>query len=153
MTDQRMTAIEITEPGGPEVLKPVTVSVPRPGPAEVLIRVAAAGINRPDVAQRQGAYPPPEGASPLPGLEVAGTIASVGEDVEGWGEGDEVCALVAGGGYAEYCVAPAAQCLPVPKGLSMVEAAALPETAFTVWANMVESGGLKPGEWALIHGG
>jgi len=148
-----MTAIEITGAGGPEVLKPVERSIPEPGPGEVLIRVAAAGVNRPDVMQRRGSYPPPPGASDLPGLEVAGTIEHVGRGVGEWRGGDEVCALVAGGGYAEYCVAPAAQCLPVPRGLTMMEAAAVPETFFTVWTNVFERGRLQPGELALIHGG
>ena len=148
-----MTAIEITEPGAPDVLRPAILPVPRPGEGEVLIKVAAAGVNRPDVLQRKGGYPPPPGASPLPGLEVAGTIIEVGASVDGWARGDAVCALVAGGGYAEYCVAPAPQCLPVPAGLSMVEAAALPETFFTVWTNVFQRGRLAAGETILIHGG
>jgi putative PIG3 family NAD(P)H quinone oxidoreductase len=115
--------------------------------------VAAAGVNRPDVSQRRGTYPPPPGASDLPGLEVAGTIVEVGSEVRDWRSGDQVCALVAGGGYAEYCVAPAPQCLPVPRGLSMVAAAAIPETFFTVWTNVFERGRLAPGEWILVHGG
>jgi NADPH:quinone reductase len=127
--------------------------MPEPGVGEVLIRVAAAGINRPDIMQRKGSYPPPPGASDLPGLEVAGVIEHVGTGVSEWRGGDEVCALLAGGGYAEYCVAPAAQCLPVPRGLSMVEAAALPETFFTVWTNVFDRGRLQPGETALVHGG
>jgi putative PIG3 family NAD(P)H quinone oxidoreductase len=127
--------------------------VPTPGPGEVLIRVAAAGVNRPDVAQREGKYPPPPGASPILGLEVAGTIAAVGRDAGPWHEGDAVCALLAGGGYAEYAVAPAAQCLPVPKGLSLVEAAGLPETYFTVWTNVFQRGRLQAGESFLVHGG
>jgi len=127
--------------------------MPEPGSGEVLIRVAAAGINRPDVMQRKGSYPPPPGASDLPGLEVAGTVEHVGAGVTEWRGGDAVCALLAGGGYAEYCVAPAAQCLPVPKGLSAVEAAALPETYFTVWTNVFDRGRLQPGETALVHGG
>ncbi len=148
-----MTAVEITEPGEPDVLRPAILPVPRPGEGEVLIKVAAAGVNRPDVLQRKGGYPPPPGASPLPGLEVAGTIVEVGAGVDGWARGDAVCALVAGGGYAEYCVAPALQCLRVPSGLSMVEAAAVPETFFTVWTNVFQRGRLAAGETILIHGG
>ena len=125
---------------------------PAPGEGEVLIRVAAAGVNRPDLLQRQGKYPPPPGASPVMGLEVAGTIESVGAGA-GWKAGDRVCALVPGGGYAEYCAAPGMQCLPIPKGLSMEEAAGIPETFFTVWANVFQIGGLKQGERILIHGG
>lgn len=148
-----MIAIEITAPGAPDVLKPVDRPTPTPSPDDVLIRVAAAGVNRPDTMQRQGRYPPPPGASDIPGLEVAGTVESVGEGVTTWRPGETVCALVAGGGYAEYCVAPAVQCLPVPSGLSLVEAAALPETFFTVWTNVFERGALEAGETALIHGG
>jgi NADPH:quinone reductase len=148
-----MTAIEISEPGGPEVLKPVSRPLPLPGSGEVLIQVAAAGVNRPDVMQRQGSYPPPPGASDIPGLEIAGTVVAVGLGVNHTRVGDAVCALVTGGGYATYCVAPEPQCLPVPKGFSMVEAAALPETFFTVWTNLFERGALKPGETVLIHGG
>ena len=148
-----MTAIEITEPGGPDVLKPGSWPMPLPGAAEVLIKVEAAGINRPDIMQRMGQYPPPAGASDIPGLEVAGTVAAVGLGVHHTKVGDEVCALVTGGGYATYCVAPEPQCLPVPKRFGMVEAAALPETFFTVWTNLFERGGLKPGESVLIHGG
>lgn len=148
-----MTAIEITEPGGPDVLRPARLPVPRPAEGQVLIKVAAAGVNRPDVLQRKGGYPPPPGASPLPGLEVAGTIVEVGANVDGWSPGAAVCALVAGGGYAEYCAAPAPQCLPIPGGLSMVEAAALPETFFTVWTNVFQRGRLAAGETILIHGG
>ncbi len=148
-----MTAIEIAEPGGPEVLTPVTVPVPEPGPGEVLIRVAAAGVNRPDVVQRQGLYPAPKGASPLPGLEVAGTVAACGAGVDGPAPGDAVTALLAGGGYAEYATAPAAQCLPVPQGLSMEQAAALPETFFTVWSNVFDRASLTEGESFLVHGG
>ena len=148
-----MRAIAIREPGGPEVLVPVELPVPEPGPGEVLIRVAAAGVNRPDVLQRLGRYSPPPGVSELPGLEVAGTIVGVGPQVTGWSTGDRVCALLAGGGYAEYCVAPAPQCLPVPDGLTPVEAAALPEVVFTVWTNVVERGRLQAGESILIHGG
>jgi putative PIG3 family NAD(P)H quinone oxidoreductase len=148
-----MIAVEIARFGGPEVLVPVERPRPVPGCGEVLIEVAAAGVNRPDVSQRQGSYPPPPGASDLPGLEVAGTIVEVGPAVSGWRRGDSACALVAGGGYAEYCAAPAAQCLPVPRGLDMVAAAAIPETFFTVWTNVFERGRLEPGEWILIHGG
>ncbi|WP_200808544.1 NAD(P)H-quinone oxidoreductase [Tistlia consotensis] len=148
-----MTAIEIAKPGGPEALKPASRPVPQPGRGEVLIRVAAAGVNRPDVLQRKGGYPPPPGASDIPGLELAGEVVALGEGVETWRAGDRVCALVTGGGYAEYAVAPAAQCLPVPQGLSMVEAAALPETFFTVWSNVFDRGGLKAGERFLVHGG
>lgn len=153
MTVEMMNCIEIIAPGGPEVLRPAQVAVPTPGPGEVLIKVAAAGVNRPDVLQRQGRYDPPPGASLLPGLEVAGEIAALGEGVENWRVGDKVCALLAGGGYAEYAVAPAGQVLPVPKGLSMAEAAGLPETVFTVWTNVFERGALKPGESLLVHGG
>lgn len=129
------------------------VPAPQPGPEEVQIRVAAAGVNRPDILQRKGAYPPPPGASPILGMEVAGEIAAVGPNVTRWRIGDRVCALVAGGGYAEYCIAPALQCLPVPRGLTMVEAAAIPETFFTVWTNVFDRGRLKAGERILIHGG
>lgn len=148
-----MTAIEITAPGGPDVLKPTTRPVPQPGPGEVLIRVKAAGINRPDVLQRAGAYPPPPGASDLPGLEVAGEIAALGSGVSGFAVGDQVCALTPGGGYAEYVVTPAPQVLPVPKGFSLVEAAAVPETYFTVWSNVFDRGRLAEGETLLVHGG
>lgn len=148
-----MTAIEITEPGGPDVLVPVTRPVPEPGEGEVLIRVAAAGVNRPDVMQRQGSYPPPPGASDIPGLEIAGTIVAIGKAVSEWQQGDQICALVTGGGYAEYCVAPAPQCLPVPKGLSLTQSAAIPETYFTVWDNLFTRGKLSAGECVLIHGG
>jgi putative PIG3 family NAD(P)H quinone oxidoreductase len=148
-----MIAIEIAGHGGPEVLKPARRPVPRPGPGEVLIEVAAAGVNRPDVLQRQGGYKPPPGASDIPGLEVAGRIAELGEGVSGWRMGDPVTALVAGGGYAEFCAAPSPQCLPVPKGLDAVKAAALPETFFTVWTNVFDRGRLKSGESFLVHGG
>jgi NADPH2:quinone reductase len=148
-----MKAIEISEPGGPEVLKLADRPDPTPGPGEVLIQVSAAGVNRPDVFQRQGRYAPPPGASDLPGLEVAGRIVSGDVGDTGLAVGDRVCALVAGGGYAEYCVAPAAQCLPVPKGLSDVEAAGLPETYFTVWSNVFDRGRLSAGESLLVHGG
>lgn len=151
-----MNAIEIRAPGGPEVLVPAMRPVPVPAAGEVLIRVAASGVNRPDVLQRRGAYPPPPGASDLPGLEVAGEV--VGGDVAAMAEaglapGMMVCALVAGGGYAQYCTAPAAQCLPIPAGLSVVEAAALPETFFTVWSNVFDRGRLQAGETVLIQGG
>jgi NADPH:quinone reductase len=148
-----MTAVAITTPGGPEVLQPRPHPVPAVGAGEVLIRVAAAGVNRPDLLQREGKYAPPPGAPDTPGLEVAGTIAAIGESVAGWTIGDAVCALLAGGGYAEYCAAPAAQCLPVPQGFSMVEAAAVPETFFTVWTNVFERGRLRAGETFLVHGG
>ncbi|WP_324750772.1 NAD(P)H-quinone oxidoreductase [Sphingomonas sp. LY54] len=148
-----MVAIEAEQPGGPEMLRPVERPVPQPGPGEVLVRVAAAGVNRPDVMQRMGLYPPPPGAPAIPGLEIAGTIVALGDGVDRALLGQPVCALVAGGGYAQYCVAPAAQCLPVPAGLSMVEAAALPETFFTVWSNLFDRGGAKAGETALVHGG
>ena len=148
-----MTAIKVRQPGGPESLVPVTLPVPAPGEGEVLIRVRAAGVNRPDLLQRQGLYPPPPGAPDTPGLEVAGEIAAIGPGVARWKLGDRVTALVAGGGYAEYCLAPAPQCLPVPDGLDMVEAAALPETFFTVWVNVFERGRLQPGETLLVHGG
>jgi putative PIG3 family NAD(P)H quinone oxidoreductase len=139
--------------GGPEVLKSGRRPLPSAGDGEVLIKVAAAGVNRPDVLQRQGNYTPPPGASDLPGLEVAGTIVAIGSGVSDWKVGDNVMALVAGGGYAEYCAAPAPQCLPVPKGFSMIEAAAVPETFFTVWTNVFDRGQLKAGETFLIHGG
>lgn len=148
-----MTCVEIAEPGGPDVLRATKRPAPVPGPGEILIEVAAAGVNRPDMLQRQGRYDPPPGASDLPGLEVAGRVIAIGEGVAGWGSGDEVCALAAGGGYAEYCVVPAVQALPVPKGFSMTEAAAVPETYFTVWTNVFERGALKPGETLLVHGG
>jgi len=148
-----MRAIEITAPGKPEVLKPGTRPVPRPQPGEVLVRVAAAGVNRPDVLQRMGLYPVPPGASDIPGLEIAGTVAAVGAGVTAWKPGDALCALVQGGGYAEYCTAPAVQCLPIPKGLSPVEAASLPETFFTVWSNVFDRARLAPGESLLVQGG
>lgn len=148
-----MQAIEITAPGGPEVLRLTERPTPVPGPGEVLIEVEAAGVNRPDVFQRQGSYPPPDGASDLPGLEVAGRIVGGESESAGFKQGDAVCALVTGGGYAQFCVAPAAQCLPMPAGLSMIEAAALPETYFTVWSNVFERGALTTGETLLVHGG
>ncbi|NYT43519.1 NAD(P)H-quinone oxidoreductase [Alcaligenaceae bacterium] len=148
-----MKAVEVSTPGGPEVLVMVERPMPEPRAGEVLIKVAAAGINRPDVFQRKGSYPPPPGASDLPGLEVAGEI--VGGDVGDTGlkVGDKVCALVAGGGYAEYCTAPAVQCLPIPKGLSEIEAAGLPETYFTVWTNVFDRGRLSGNDTLLVHGG
>ena len=150
---ETMTAIEITSPGPPDVLRPGRRAVPRPGAGEVLIRVAAAGVNYPDLLQRQGRYPPPAGASDIPGLEIAGEVVGVGEQVPGVCAGERVCALVTGDGYAEYCVAPAPQCLPAPRGLDDVSAAAIPETFFTVWANVFDRGGLKSGETLLVHGG
>jgi putative PIG3 family NAD(P)H quinone oxidoreductase len=146
-------AIEISQPGPPGVLTLVERPVPSPAPGEVLIRVAAAGVNRPDCLQRQGRYPPPKGASDLPGLEAAGIVAAVGTGVGDWKAGDRVCALLAGGGYAEYCTVPALQCLPIPAGLSFTEAAVIPETFFTVWTNVFERGRLQPGETLLVHGG
>ena len=148
-----MIAISIAKPGAPEVLQPIEMSLPPLGPHDVLIRVAAAGVNRPDLMQREGKYPPPPGASDIPGLEVSGTIASCGPGVERWREGDAVCALVSGGGYAEYCVAPDVQCLPIPSTVDLVSAAALPETFFTVWTNVFERGRLRAGESFLVHGG
>lgn len=148
-----MTAIEITAPGGPEVLKPATRPLPVPKTGEILIKVAAAGVNRPDVAQRAGSYPPPPGASDLPGLEIAGEVVAMAPDVTDWKIGDMACALTSGGGYAEYCVAPGTQALPIPKGLTLTEAASLPETFFTVWTNIFDRAGLKPGEKFLVHGG
>jgi putative PIG3 family NAD(P)H quinone oxidoreductase len=148
-----MRFVDMAGPGGPEVLRLAEGPVPRPGAGEVLIRVAAAGVNRPDVLQRMGSYPPPPGASPILGLEVSGTIAGLGDGALGCREGDEVCALVPGGGYAEYCIAPATHCLPVPSGLGLVEAAGLPETFFTVWTNVFDRGRLAPGESFLVHGG
>src|SRR5476649_1059208 len=148
-----MIAIEIREPGEPDVLVPVERPMPVLNDGEVLIKVAAAGVNRPDVFQRRGRYPPPPGASDIPGLEVSGVIDALGPGVTEWRVGDRVCALVAGGGYAEYCVAPAPQCLPVPRGLSFTQAAAIPETFFTVWTNVFERGRLAPGESLLVHGG
>ena len=148
-----MEAYGFDVPGGPDVLRAETVDVPRPGPRQVLIRTAFAGVNRPDVVQRQGLYPPPPGASPIPGLEVSGTIVALGDDVEKALAGQRVCALVAGGGYAEYCLAHIGHCLPVPDSLSMAEAAALPETLFTVWHNVFERGWATDGETLLVHGG
>ncbi|MGH6954738.1 MAG: NAD(P)H-quinone oxidoreductase, partial [Alphaproteobacteria bacterium] len=148
-----MTAIEIAAPGGPEALRPARRPVPRPGPGEVLVKVAAAGLNRADILQRQGKYPPPPGASDIMGLEVAGTVAALGPGARGWREGDAVCALLAGGGYAEYCTAPAVHCLPVPKGFSLVEAGGIVEADCTVWDNVFQRGRLKAGESFLVHGG
>src|SRR5690606_16338132 len=141
------------EPGGPEVLKPGTRPVPAPAAGEVLVKVAFAGVNRPDVAQRSGGYPPPPGASDIPGLEIAGTVAAVGAGVTRWRVGDQLCALVAGGGYAAYCTAPADTCSPIPAGYSLAEAAALPENYYTVWTNVFERGRLQPGETLLVEGG
>ena len=149
----RMSYVAHGDGGGPEVLKIASGEAPRPGPDEVLIRVFAAGVNRPDVAQRKGEYPPPPGASPILGLEVAGEVVAAGPQAGAWKPGDRVCALVNGGGYAEYCVAPAPQCLPWPRGYDAVRAAALCETSFTVWANLFGHGRLKEGETALVHGG
>lgn len=149
----RMTAIDPAQPGGPDVLVPVERPVPVPRADEVLIRVAAAGVNRPDVLQRMGGYPPPPGVTSIPGLEVAGTVVAVGADLPPELIGQPMCALVAGGGYAEYAVAPLGQCLSVPNGLSMVEAAAIPETLFTVWTNLFERGYASEGDVALVHGG
>jgi putative PIG3 family NAD(P)H quinone oxidoreductase len=148
-----MIAISIAKPGGPEVLHPIEMPVPQPGPREVLIRVAAAGVNRPDLMQREGKYRPPPGASEIPGLEVAGAIVSCGSDVVRWREGDQVCALVSGGGYAEYSVAPDVQCLPIPSTVDLVSAAGMPETCFTVWTNVFDRGRLREGESLLVHGG
>lgn len=150
---ETMLAIDPDQPGGPEILVPASRPVPVPGEGEVLIRVAAAGVNRPDVMQRMGVYPPPSGAPRILGLEAAGTIVAVGADVALELVGQRVCALVSGGAYAEYVVAPAAQCLPVPPALSMVEAAAIPETLFTVWTNVFERAYAADGDWLLVHGG
>lgn len=148
-----MRAIAISEPGGPEVLALTELPDPSPGPGQVLIQVHAAGINRADIVQRLGFYPPPPGAPDTPGLEVAGTIAALGEGVEGWAQGDRVCALLAGGGYAELALAAAAECLPIPAGLSFEEAAGLPETVLTVWSNVMQRAAIQPGESFLVHGG
>lgn len=148
-----MKAVEISKPGGPEVLKLVERPMPEAKAGEVVIKVSAAGVNRPDVFQRAGSYPPPPGASDLPGLEVAGEIVAGDAAAGGFALGDKVCALTAGGGYAEYCIAPARHCLPIPKGLSEIEAAGLPETYFTVWSNVFERGRLSAGEALLVHGG
>ncbi|MFG1300851.1 NAD(P)H-quinone oxidoreductase [Xanthobacter sp. V3C-3] len=150
---ETMTAITISAPGGPEVLVPGVRPVPRPVPGELLVKVAAAGINRPDVMQRKGLYPPPPGASDIPGLEISGTVVAVGEGVTRFKTGDRVCALVTGGGYAEYCTTHESTALPVPEGLSDAEAAAMPETVFTVWSNIFDRGRLAAGETLLLHGG
>lgn len=149
----QMTVVGISKPGGPEVLLPETRSVPLPGPGEILVKVAAAGVNRPDVAQRSGAYPPPPGASDLPGLEISGEVVALGAGATKHKLGDKVMSLVAGGGYAQYCIAQDAQAMTVPPALSMQEAGAIPETLMTVWHNVFERGALKPGETLLIHGG
>ena len=149
----QMTVVAISKPGGPEVLIPETRDVPKPGPGEILVKVAAAGVNRPDVAQRSGSYPPPPGASDLPGLEIAGTVVALGDGARKHKIGDKVMSLVAGGGYAEYCIAQDAQAMPVPEGFSILEAGATAETLMTVWHNVFERGGLQAGETLLIHGG
>lgn len=148
-----MRAIAITEPGGPEVLVAEDRAKPEPKAGEILIKVHAAGVNRPDCMQRAGNYPPPPGAPDIPGLEVAGEVEAIGDQVTSWQVGDQVCALVPGGGYAEYCIADARNALPVPRGLTMTEAAAIPETFFTVWSNVFDRAALKPGETVLVHGG
>ena len=149
----RMIAIAIRAPGGPEMLVPEERPMPVPGPGEILVKVAAAGVNRPDVRQRQGTYPPPKGATDIPGLEIAGEVVALGPDAKRWKVGDKVCALVVGGGYAEYCLAHETHALPVPPGLSMIEAAAMPETFFTCWQNMFMRASVKDGDWVLVHGG
>ena len=148
-----MRAVEISSPGGPEVLKPRDLPKPSPQPNDILVKVAAAGVNRPDVLQRMGRYPVPPGASPLPGLEIAGEVAELGSAAKLWKRGDKVCALTNGGGYAEFCAVPEGQALPVPRNLSLVEAASLPETCFTVWSNVYDRGRLAPGETLLVQGG
>lgn len=148
-----MTAIEISSFGGPELLRPAERPAPEPGPGEIVIRVEAAGVARADLYQRRGKYPPPPGASDIPGLDVAGTVSSVGSNVTRWRPGDRVCAILAGGGYAEFCAVPASQVLPIPEGWSAAEAATLPENLFTVYDNLITRAGLRRGEWALIHGG
>src|SRR6202166_63142 len=148
-----MTAIAIRAPGGPEMLVPEQRPVPTPGVGEILVKVAAARVNRPDVMQRRGLYPPPPGAPDIPGLEIAGTVVACGADATRWKAGDRVAALVVGGGYAEYCVAVEGHALSIPAGLSAPEAAAIPETFFTVWHNVFQRGGLKAGETLLVHGG
>ena len=150
---ETMTAMGFDTPGGPDVFRPETLPVPQPGEGQVLIKVAHAGVNRPDVIQRQGFYPPPKGASPIPGLEIAGTVVAIGPGVEPEMLNQEVCALVTGGGYAEYCLAVASHCLHVPEGMSLAEAAAIPETLFTVWHNVFERGYATEGETLLVHGG
>lgn len=148
-----MTVIAIKAPGGPEMLMPQEQDVKLPGPGEILVKVAAAGVNRPDVRQRQGTYPPPKGATDIPGLEIAGEVAAIGDGVKRWKVGDKVCALVVGGGYAQYCLAFEHHALPVPPSLTMVEAAAMPETFFTCWQNMFMRADVKDGDWVLVHGG
>jgi NADPH2:quinone reductase len=148
-----MTAIAIRAPGGPEMLVAEQRPVPMPGRGDILVKVAAAGVNRPDVMQRQGLYPPPKGAPDIPGLEIAGTVVACGDGVTRWTNGDQVCALVVGGGYGEYCVAVEGHALPIPASLTAAQAAAIPETFFTVWHNVFERGGLKSGETLLVHGG
>ncbi|MEJ0070389.1 MAG: NAD(P)H-quinone oxidoreductase [Pseudomonadota bacterium] len=150
---ETMIAVEIAAPGGPEMLRAVSRPTPRPGAGELLVRVAAAGVNRADITQRLGKYPPPRGASDIPGLEIAGELVGLGSGTTGWRAGDRVCALVVAGGYAEYCVVPEPQCLPIPKGFDFVQGAALPEALFTVWDNLFDRGRLKAGETVLIHGG
>jgi NADPH:quinone reductase-like Zn-dependent oxidoreductase len=150
---KKMTVIEITEYGNAEVLKPANRKIEMPSADEVLVEVAATGVNRPDVMQRQGMYPPPPGASDIPGLEISGKIVATGSNVTHLNIGDSVCALVTGGGYGQYCLAAASLCLPVPTGLTLLQAAALPETFFTVWSNLFDRGNLVPGETLLIHGG
>src|SRR5215213_5005452 len=150
---EQMKAVEISAPGGAEVLKPTERPVPQPQKSEVLIKVAAAGVNGPDIMQRKGLYPAPPGASDLPVLEVSGEVAAVGSDVKRWKTGDKVVALTNGGGYAEYCVADAQQCLPVPKGIAINDAGGLPETYFTVWSNVFIGAALESGETFLVHGG
>jgi NADPH2:quinone reductase len=150
---ETMIAVEIIAPGGPEMLRAVSRPTPRPGAGELLVRVAAAGVNRADITQRVGKYPPPRGASDIPGLEIAGEVVGLGGGTAGWRAGDRVCALVVAGGYAEYCAVPEPQCLPIPKGFDFVQGAALPEALFTVWDNLFDRGRLKPGETVLIHGG
>jgi len=149
----QMTVIAISKPGGPEVLVPETRPLPKVGPHDLLVKVASAGVNRPDVAQRSGSYPPPPGASDLPGLEIAGEVVAIGDRVTHHKVGDKVMSLVAGGGYAQYCIAPESHAMPVPASLSVAEAGALPETLMTVWHNVFERGGLKAGETLLVHGG
>src|SRR5262245_46267606 len=152
-TPQAMIAVTITAPGGPDVLKAAELPTPKPVAGQVLVKVAAAGVNRPDVAQRMGVYPPPPEHSPLPGLEIAGEVVEAGSGVTRWKAGDKVCALVNGGGYAQYCIAEETSALPIPAGLDMTQAGAVPETVFTVWNNVFERGGLRAGEWFLVHGG
>ena len=153
MLPETMTAIGIKTPGGPDVLVPETRPVPMPGKGEVLVKVAAAGVNRPDILQRKGGYPPPKGASDIPGLEISGEIVAKGDGVTRFHSGDSVCALVPGGGYAAYCIVHETNALPVPDGLTLVEAAGIPETFFTVWTNVFDRGALKPQETLLVHGG